>query len=153
MATVALSYQEIETHPERVSKITPFIKKYNWNGLKYPWKFEDWKRFEKNNSEKALNILHAKDTETLLAYISSHNSTREKQIILLIISSEESEKEGWHYLAVELSALLCKKTSNDCSDFYCLNFLHFFRTANKLKSHGKACKDKDLSHRNAIRKY
>ena len=30
-AIVALNYQEIETYPERVSNIVPFIKKYNRN--------------------------------------------------------------------------------------------------------------------------
>ena len=48
-----------------------------------------------------------------------------------MVSSEENEKEGWHYLAVKrLSALLCRKTSNHDS-----NCLHSFRSENKLKSH------------------
>ena len=39
------------------------------------------------------------------AYILNHNSTREKQIILLMIP--DKEKIGWHYLEVKtLSALL-----------------------------------------------
>ena len=29
--TIALNYKEIESHPERVSYIKPFINKYNWN--------------------------------------------------------------------------------------------------------------------------
>ena len=64
----------------------------------------------------------------------------ERNITLVVISSGESEKEGWHYLAVKLSALLCKKTSNDCSDFYYLNFLHFFRmgiNSNRMEKHVK----------------
>ena len=65
-ATVALNHQEIETHLERASNIAPFIKKYNWNGIKYPSKLEDRKRPEKNNSEIALKILYAKDTVILL---------------------------------------------------------------------------------------
>ena len=85
---IAFNHQEIETHPELVSNIASFVKKYNWNGIKYPSKLENWKKLEKNNSEIALNILYVKDTETLPAYISSHNSTQEKQIILLMISNE-----------------------------------------------------------------
>ena len=42
---------------------------------------------------------YVKDKEILPAYISKHNSTREKQIILFFIPNEE--KEGWHYLAVK----------------------------------------------------
>ena len=28
---------------ERVSHIKPFLNKYNWNGIKYPSKKEEWK--------------------------------------------------------------------------------------------------------------
>ena len=33
VVTVALNYGEIESHPERVSKIKPFINKYKWNEI------------------------------------------------------------------------------------------------------------------------
>ena len=37
------------------------------------------------------------------AYVSKHKSKREKQILLLMISN----KEGWHYIAIQkLSALV-----------------------------------------------
>ena len=48
---------------------------------------------------------YVKDKEILPAYISKHNSTREKQIILLFIPNEE--KEGWHYLAAKKLSALC----------------------------------------------
>ena len=28
--TVALNYEQIESHPESISKINPFIHQYNW---------------------------------------------------------------------------------------------------------------------------
>ena len=59
-ATVALSYKEIESHPERVSTIKLFINKYNWEGTNYPSKIDDWKTFEKNNLTVTLNILYTK---------------------------------------------------------------------------------------------
>ena len=37
----------------------------------------------------------------------------------------------------KLSALLRGITSKHHGDFYCLNYLHSFRTENKLKSHEK----------------
>ena len=86
---------------------------------------DDWKTFQKNNLTIALNILYIKEKEKEIypAYISRHNSTREKQIILLMIPNEE--KEGWHYLAVKkLFALLQRITSKNKGDFYCLNCLH-----------------------------
>ena len=64
------------------------------------------------------------------------NITREKQAILLMISSGEK----CHYLVVKkLSALLRGMTSKHYGDFCCLNCLHSFITKNKLKSHKKAC--------------
>ena len=65
--------------------------KYNRKGLNFPSKRDDWKTFEKNNPLIALNILYIKEKEILTAYISKHNSTREKQIILLTIPNEGKE--------------------------------------------------------------
>ena len=74
LATVALNYEETESHSERVSYITPFIKKYNWKGINYPLKIDDWKTFEKNKLTIALNILYIKEKEVCPAYISKINS-------------------------------------------------------------------------------
>ena len=45
------------------------------------------------------NILYIEEKQILPAYISNHNFSCEKWIILLIIQNEE--KEGWHYLAIK----------------------------------------------------
>ena len=59
------------------------------------------------------------------AYVSKHNSNREEQVILLMISNREKIR---YYLAVKkLSALLRGITSKNNGDFYCLNCLHSFR--------------------------
>ena len=58
----------------------------------------------------------------------------------------EEKKWQWHCLAVkQLSALLHRVTSENKGDIYCLNYLHSFRTENKLKSHQKVCKNKHYS--------
>ena len=67
--TVALVYEEIESHLDRISKIKPFINKYDWKGISYPTKRDDWKTFEKNNPTIALNISYIKEKETCPAYI------------------------------------------------------------------------------------
>ena len=33
--TVALNYEEIKKDPQRITKIKPFINKYNWEGIKF----------------------------------------------------------------------------------------------------------------------
>ena len=59
--TVALNYGKIESLPERVSNIKPFIKKYNCKIINYLPKRDDWKTLEKNNPTTALNILYIKE--------------------------------------------------------------------------------------------
>ena len=61
--TVALNYEEINWNPESVSNITPLINKYNWKGINYPTKIDDWKTFEKNDPTIALNILYIKKSK------------------------------------------------------------------------------------------
>ena len=84
---------------KRVSNIKPFINKYNWKGINYLSKIDDWQTFEKDNSTITLNILYIKEKEICPACISKINSICEKQVVLLMIL--KGEKEGWHYLAVK----------------------------------------------------
>ena len=79
-ATIALNYEEIKRNPERVSNNKPFINKYNWKGINYPSKIDDWKTFQKKNPAIAQNILYTKEKEICTAYISKINSNCEKQI-------------------------------------------------------------------------
>ena len=48
------------------------------------------KKFEKSNVTIVLNFLYAKIEKIYPAYVSKHNSIREKQIILLMIPNGES---------------------------------------------------------------
>ena len=45
--TVVLNYEEIKKDLQRITKINPFIKKYNWDGIDFPSEKEDWKKVEK----------------------------------------------------------------------------------------------------------
>ena len=114
-ATVALNYKEIESHPEGVSNIKPFINKCNWEGICYPSKIDDWKTFEKNNLVIALNIFYTKEKEVCPACISRINSNCEKEIILLMIPNED--KEGWHYLAIKRTVYIIKRNNIKTSWF------------------------------------
>ena len=46
----ALNYQTIEKHPQRITKLKPYINKYNWKEIKFPAEPEEWKKFERNNN-------------------------------------------------------------------------------------------------------
>ena len=131
--TLALNLDKISKNSQRISKIKPFIEEYNWKDIDFPSTSKDWKKFELNN-EIARNILYVPhNTKKIeIAYKSKHNLTREKQVILLMISNGEN----WHYLVVKsLSGLLTGITSNHKEDFYYLNCFHSYRTKNKLEAH------------------
>ena len=57
--TVALRHQEIGKDPQKISKIKPFINNHNWEDIIFPSGISDWKKFERNNEDIALNILLA----------------------------------------------------------------------------------------------
>ena len=80
--TSALSYEQIKSHPERISKFMTFIDQYNWKEITI-----------------ALNILYVshKTEETRHVYKLKYDLNRENQVILLIIT----DGKKWHYLAVK----------------------------------------------------
>ena len=97
---IALNHQKINHHPERISKLIPFISKYNWDGINFPVGEKEWKTFERNNSDIALNILsvlyNKKDIVT--QYESKYNFKRKNQVVLLMITDDKGK---WHYLALK----------------------------------------------------
>ena len=95
--SAVLSYEETKKDSQRITKIKPFINKYNWEVIKFPSEKDDWKKFEENNVIIAFNVLYAKKEKIYPAYVSKTTSKREKQIILLMIWNGK----GWHYLAVK----------------------------------------------------
>ena len=93
--TLALNLDNIDNHPERISKIKRFINQYNWKDIDFPPTNKDWRKFELNN-EIALNILYVPHNTRKIevAYKSKNNLTCDKQVILLMIT----DSEKWHYL-------------------------------------------------------
>ena len=113
-----LDYQRIKKDPQRISKLKKYINQYNWKDIKLPSDKKDWKEFEQNNKEIALNALFVprNEKEIELAYKSKYNYKRKKQVILLMITDKNNR---WHYLAVKcLPVLFTETTSNHHGDFY-----------------------------------
>ena len=141
--TLALNLDIIIKDPQSISKIKPFINRYNWKDIDFP-PSKDWRKFELNNKVvlKILYIPH-NTRKIQLAYKSKHNLTRDKQVILLMITNGEK----WHYLTVmNLPGLLRGITSTHHGDFYCLSCFRSYRTINKFKLHKKTCENHDYCH-------
>ena len=122
--TAALNYQNIDHHPERISKLKPFINNYNWKDIEFPSHLKDWRKFECNNKTIALNILYVPynakqvrqastsernnehdnehdneydDTKEIRpAYISEHNNESDTHVNLLMIT-DETLALPWHW--------------------------------------------------------
>ena len=76
-----LNHQTIKTNPERISKLKPYINKYNWKGIEFSAGPKDLIKFERNNKTIALNILYIKhNAETIsVAYRSEYNHKRKNK--------------------------------------------------------------------------
>ena len=62
----ALNYQNIETHPERISKIKPYVRNIIRKGWNFQWGQKTAKKFEQNNKTSTLNVLFVPhNTETI----------------------------------------------------------------------------------------
>ena len=137
-----LHHHELNNHPERISKLKPFINNYNWKNINFPAQRKDWERFERNNTNIAINIfsLPFQRKTVELQYKSKHNNTREKQVNLLMIT----DNEKWHYITIKsISGLFRGITSNNNGDFYCLNCFHSYRTKKVLTKHSLICNNHD----------
>ena len=76
----ALNYETIETNPDRISKLKPYINKYNWEGIDFPTGSKEWQKFEQINKTIALNALCIPcNTKTVRV---AYRSERKKQVIL-----------------------------------------------------------------------
>ena len=47
----------LKSHPERISKIKPYINRYDSKEVDFPAQQKVWKKFELNNETIVLNIL------------------------------------------------------------------------------------------------
>ena len=106
----SLFHKEIKNNPERISEIKAFINNdLNQNNINFPPQEQDYKTFEMNNKSIALNILQVNEEKISHLYKSEFNKTKEKQVILLILTDDNSPQKQ-HYLAVKrLNALLKKR--------------------------------------------
>ena len=136
---IALNYHKINSHPERISNLIPFIPNYTWDKVNFPAGPKEYNAFEKNNGAIALNIFYAphKEVEIRPIYISKFNKTREHHANLLMITNGTDK---WHYITMKsIPALLRGVSSTHNDDHYCLNCFRSYRTEKKLKNHEQLC--------------
>ena len=55
-----LNHEQIIKESQRITKIKPFIDKYNWEGVNYAWQKDDWKKNWENNLTIVLDVFYTK---------------------------------------------------------------------------------------------
>ena len=104
--TLFLFHNQIKCHPERISKIKPFINNLNWEKINFPPQEQDYQQLQINNNSNALTILRVNNEQKISHfYKPEFNITRENKVILLILTDNDKQ----HYLAVKRFNPLLKK--------------------------------------------
>ena len=76
-----LNNEKIGKNLKRMTKTEPFINKYNNEEINFPSEKDDWKKWEKSKITIVFNYLYAEKEKIYPAFVSKHNSNREKQSI------------------------------------------------------------------------
>ena len=129
-------------HPERINDLKSKENTLNMEGIEYPVKLKDIKRFEKQNPEISVSVLgYSKDEKIYPLRISKKENKRKHNIVLLLIKDGNNS----HYCLVKnLSALLSSQVNKKKSKLYfCLNCLNGFDEMEKLEKHKEYCDEEE----------
>ena len=119
-AVIAASrWEEIDSHPKRISKLKRFEKDFDWSGIKFPVSVKDIKGFESKN-RISINLLATEGKEI---YICRKGGNYDLSINLMILNG--------HYVAIKsLSRLLSSENSkhskHNGKEYFCMNCLQGF---------------------------
>ena len=117
----------------------------NMDGIDYPVKLKDIKKFEKQNPDISISILgYTEEDKIHPLRISDYTKSKEGRkhnIILLLIT----KKNNSHYCLVKnLSRLLSSQvTKHNGKAYFCLNCFNSYQTQEKLDHHKEYCSEKE----------
>ena len=96
-------WEEIDKHPERISKLRKFKEEYDWSDIEYPFAIRSKDKFKRKN-EISANVLAIEDKRI---YICRKSDDRFERIInLMLITGENSSNNlekfnRKHYIAIK----------------------------------------------------
>ena len=79
--TVALDHEGIGKHSARITKIKPYINKYNCEEINSLLGKGNWKKLEKTNITIALNVLYAKREKHVLLIFQTITQTVKNKLL------------------------------------------------------------------------
>ena len=128
-----MKWEEIDCHPERVSKLRKYENEFDWGGITYPVTTKNITKFETRN-RIGVNLLALNGK---IVYICRKGANYERKVNLMIL--EEGEKK--HYVAIKsLERLLSKMNSkHNPKQHFCDNCLNGFKTQESRDRHYDYC--------------
>ena len=132
-AIAGLKWEEIDCHPEIVSKLRRYESEFDWSGITYPVSTKKISKFETRN-RIGVNLLALNGKTT---YICRKGDNYERKVNLMIL--EEGEKK--YYVAIKsLERLLSMANSKHKeSQYFCDNCLNGFKTEESRDNHQEYC--------------
>ena len=134
-AVIAASrWEDIDSHPERISKLRRFEADFDWSGVGLLVSFRDIKGFEFIN-QISINILAIEDRQI---YICRKGGNYEHLITLMLIT----ENNRKHYVAIKSLSRLLSSQSNKHKgkEYFCTNCLQGFIEESSRNEHVGYCK-------------
>ena len=134
----ATRWEEINSHPEQITKLKRFETDFSWTGVGFSVSFRTIKRFESQN-QILINMLAVEDREIHIC----RKGGDYDQIANLMLIPENNRK---HYVAIKsLSRLLSKQNSKHKeAQHFCTNCLQGFREERSRDEHVSYCKNNEV---------
>lgn len=122
-------------HPNRVAHYQRHENELNMEGIEYPVKINQVKKFERQNPTISINVFGYEDNELFPLYITKEK--KELHVNLLLYSQDAHR----HYCLIRnLSRLLNSLTRHDGESYHCVYCLHGFIRQDLLEAHEPHCK-------------
>ena len=125
----ALRWEDIGSHPERISNLARFKADFDWYGIGFLVSVKDITKFEFRN-QISINLLAIEDRQI---YICRKRSNYERMINLMLIT----ENNRKHYVAIKsLSRLLSSQNTNIREkEYFCMKCLQGFKEESFSRFH------------------
>lgn len=122
----------VKNNKKRVYKYRQYEKELNTDGITFPMRLRDIKKFEKQNN-LSINVFGFEE-DIIPLHLAKHSS--ETEINLLLISKGEKN----HYcLITNFNGLMNRRTKYHGKMFYCFNCLHGYVRQDLLDAHKPIC--------------
>ena len=141
----AMKWEEINDHPERVSKLKKYEEEFGCSDLEFSVCLRDINKFESRN-EIGINILAVEGRKI---YICRKGKDYDRITNLMLITENNTIVDGnpnkRHYVAIKSLSRLLSNQNNRHNElqYFCTNCLYGFESESIRDEHYNYCKSKD----------